>query len=657
MRTRLFLIASIASVLAFGQADDPPGRAARLGYLSGTVSFQPGSVEDWVPATLNRPLSTGDRLWTEAGARAELHLGSAALRLNGRTSFAFLNLNDQMAQIQISQGTLNLRLRRLDEQESFEIDTPQAAFSLLRPGDYRVDVNEQGDTTIVAVRGGEGEVTAGGQASPVHARQQVRIAANENGGPPTFDERDVPAGDAFDNFCQDRDRREDMSESGRHVSRDMPGYADLDGRGVWREVPEYGWVWAPRVEVGWAPYHSGHWAWIAPWGWTWVDDAPWGYAPFHYGRWAFVGGGWIWVPGPVAVRPVYAPALVAWVGGPSFSVGIAVGGGAAVGWFPLGPGELWVPAYRASPRYFNQVNVSNTVVNRTVNITNVYNNVYVNKNTNVTNVNYVNQNVNGAVTAVPQNAMVGGRPVSQAAMHVPPNAVQSAQVQQAAPVAPERAAVLGGRSVTSAAPPAAAMNRAVVARATPPPQAVPFVQQQTALRSNPGRPLDNTALNQIQSSQPPPQRTLIRPAGVPPRSLTPANAQQGGGQFNGQAGGQPQIQRGNNPGQPPAATGAPAPGNCSQQVEQRNVPPQVSRPQQVEPRNVPPQVGRPQQVEPRNTPPQVGRPQLVEPRNAPPQVSRPQSVEQPAGRPAPKQQQQRRIEKGEEKRGEKREEH
>src|ERR1700730_5069018 len=442
MRTRLLiLIASMAGALAFGQADDPPGRAARLGYLSGTVSFQPGSVEDWIPATLNRPLSTGDRLWTEAGARAELHLGSAGLRLNGRTNFAFLNLNDRIAQIQISQGALSVRLRHLDEQESFEIDTPQAAFSLLRPGDYRVDVNEQGDTTIVAVRGGEGEMTAGGQAFPVNARQQVRITSNEGGGPPTFDARDIPAGDAFDNFCQDRDRREDLSESGRHVSRDMPGYADLDGYGAWREVPEYGWVWAPRVEVGWAPYRLGHWAWISPWGWTWVDDAPWGYAPFHYGRWAFAGSGWIWVPGPIAVRPVYAPALVAWVGGPSFSVGIAVGGGAAVGWFPLAPGELWVPAYRASPRYFNQVNVSNTVVNKTVNITNVYNNVYVNKTTNVTNVNYVNQNVNGAVTAVPQNAMVSGRPVSQAAMRVPPAAVRAVQVQQAAPVAPERAAV------------------------------------------------------------------------------------------------------------------------------------------------------------------------------------------------------------------------
>src|SRR5580704_3710802 len=520
MRKNLLLlnVAAFVGVLAFGQESDPPGLAARLGYLSGTVSFQPGSVTDWIPATLNRPLTTGDRLWTEAGARAELHTGAATLRLNGRTSFEFLNLNDNMSQVQISQGTLNVRLRRLDEQETFEIDTPQVAFSLLRPGEYRVDVNEQGDATVVTVRGGEGEATAGAQAFPIRVRQQVRIAGTDAGGQPTLDQRDAPVADGFDNFCQNRDRREDMSEAGRHVSRDMPGYADLDGYGAWREVPNYGWVWAPRVEVGWAPYHLGHWAWIAPWGWTWVDDAPWGYAPFHYGRWASVGGAWVWVPGPVAVRPVYAPALVAWVGGPSFSIGVSIGGGAAaVGWFALAPGEIWTPAYRASPRYFNQVNVSNTVVNKTVNITNVYNNTYVNKNTtNVTNVTYANQNVNGAVSAVPQSAMVTGRPVSQAAVRVPPGAVQSAQIQQAAPVVPDRAAVLGGRSATSAAPPAAAMNRTVVARATPPPRPVPFAQQQTALQSNPGRPLDRSTLNQIQSTQPAQPRALVRQANPSP---------------------------------------------------------------------------------------------------------------------------------------------
>src|SRR5579883_725726 len=496
-----------------GEGSDVPGRAARLGMVQGTVSFQPASVDDWVPAEPNRPVTTGDKLWTEAGARAELHLGSAAFRLNGRTNFSFINLDDRTAQVQLSVGTLGVRVRRLAEDEVIEIDTPQAALSILRPGEYRIDVNEQGDTTIATVRGGEMEATAG-QAFTIHPRDQVRIVGTE-GQPATFDRRDAPVADSFDLYCEDRDRREDRSESSRYVSRDMPGYADLDGAGRWQQSPEYGAVWYPQaVPAGWAPYRYGHWAWIAPWGWTWVDDAPWGYAPFHYGRWVFVGSGWAWVPGPVVPRPVYAPAMVAWVGGGSFSVGVAVGGGPAVGWFPLGPREVWVPAYRYSPAYLERVNITNTViVNRTVIQT-----------VNVANVTYVNRGVAGAVTVVPQSAMTSGRPVAIAAVQVRPEIVARAEVRTLAVVAPERTAVLGARVQASAAPPAAFVNRTVVARATPPPPPPPFVRQQQILRQNPGQPAPRSAVAQLQESGSAASRPTIRQVGPPPAASGSAPA-------------------------------------------------------------------------------------------------------------------------------------
>src|SRR5205814_10383503 len=135
-----------------------------------------------------------------------------------------------------------------------------------------------------------------------------------------------------------RERRVDTLTSVRYVPRAIVGYDDLDEFGAWRVVPEYGPVWAPRVRAGWAPYRFGHWAWVEPWGWTWIDEAPWGFAPFHYGRWAYTGGGWVWVPGTVVVRPIYAPALVAFVGGPGWRIGMDVG--SPVGWFPLGPREV-----------------------------------------------------------------------------------------------------------------------------------------------------------------------------------------------------------------------------------------------------------------------------------------------------------------------------
>ena len=270
---------------------------------------------------------------------------------------------------------------------------------------------------------------------------------------------------------------------------------------------------------------------IAPWGWTWVDDEPWGYAPFHYGRWAFTPAGWVWIPGPPALRPVYAPALVAWVGGPRFGVSIGVGVGPSVGWFALGPGEVWVPAYRASPAYFSRVNVSNTVIVNQVHITNVYNATYINRTT-VNNATYANQRVNGAVMAVPQSAMVSGRPVSQAAIRVPQDSAGSWQVRQTAAVAPARAAVLGGRQAGAAAPPSSLSNRTLMARATPPAAPVSFERQQSALQANPGQPVNRTALRQLQPASAPgagsgspavTQRAQIRQLTAPPaRVAAPA---------------------------------------------------------------------------------------------------------------------------------------
>ena len=69
--------------------EDPPTWVARLNYIQGSVSFRPGEMEDWTQATLNYPFRSGDHLWVDEGARAELHVGSTALRLNQSTALAF----------------------------------------------------------------------------------------------------------------------------------------------------------------------------------------------------------------------------------------------------------------------------------------------------------------------------------------------------------------------------------------------------------------------------------------------------------------------------------------------------------------------------------------------------------------------------------------
>ena len=165
---------------------------------------------------------------------------------------------------------------------------------------------------------------------------------------------------------------------------------------------------------------------MAPWGWTWVEDEPWGFAPFHYGRWAFAGTGWVWVPGPSVVRPVYAPALVAWVGG---GPGFHFSGGVGVGWLPLAPGEVFIPGYRVSGAYMNRVNITNTRVNVTK-VTNVYNTVVINRNAN--NITYANREVSGGVTVVSHDTFVNARPIARNVVSVPARELAAAPVSHMA---------------------------------------------------------------------------------------------------------------------------------------------------------------------------------------------------------------------------------
>jgi hypothetical protein len=574
MRKHLLKLASLLSVVlavalfapqcAAADEDDPPSRVARLSYAHGTVSFNPGGTDDWVTAVVNRPITTGDKLWTDNGARAELHLGSAAIRLSSNTGFSFLNLDDRTAQIRLTEGTLNVRVRRLDQDETFEIDTPNLAFSILRSGNYKINVNEAGDTTVIVVRDGEGEVTGGGSAYTIHPRETGTFAGIDqlDADIQRFGDDD----DDFDHWCGDRDRREDHSQSSRYVSSDVIGYEDLDDNGGWRPVPEYGTVWFPHTTVvGWAPYRYGHWVWISPWGWTWVDDEPWGFAPFHYGRWVVVGGVWGWVPCPprpvvavAYVRPVYAPALVAWVGGPHFAVGIGIGGGGGVGvaWFPLGPRDVYCPSYHVSERYVQNVNITNTTVINQTNITNVYNNVYVNKTVNVTNIKYQNQTAPNAVTATSHQAFTTAQPVGRNMVKVDAREVASAPAVPLTPnVAPQQRSVLGAGTSSSIKPPASTLSRQVVAKTPPPPAPVSFVKQQQAIQANGGRPPAVSQMRQVQTEnvqQARPNIKIAPPAQPGPLRNAQANRPAGNMQNN-------QGNAQNNSNRPPAAgTSSPA---------------------------------------------------------------------------------------------------
>src|SRR5579862_1063266 len=487
-----------AGVLA---AQDPPGQAGRISFISGSVSFDPAGVDQWVPATVNRPLTIGDQVFADNGARAEIHVPGTAFRLGDRGAFEFMNLDQGATQVRLSEGSMDVRVRNL--LGNLEIDTPNLAFTVTRPGEYRLDTNPDNGQTYVTVRDGEGQVSSAGGSFTVPAGQQAVVMGQDASA--QYQLNPAPAYDGFDNWVISRNRREDRYARPRYVSSAMVGYEDLDENGSWRSAPGYGQMWVPNgVASGWAPYVDGQWSWVEPWGWTWVDNEPWGFAPFHYGRWAFVNGYWGWLPGPLAVEPVYAPALVAWVGfGGGFGVSLGFGGGEAVGWFPLGPRDVYIPAFTASAAFVNRINVSNTTVINSTNVTNVYNN-YVRTGSVPVNT-YMNRTVPGAVVAAPQNVLTSGQSIQRVAKRVPPNQLSGITVAAAAPkVAPQVASVLGHPAGGNAPHPAAAvLSRPVVAKATPPAPLPAFQQRQAMLARNPGHPVPVAQLHQMASSAPP----------------------------------------------------------------------------------------------------------------------------------------------------------
>ena len=510
------LCAAAALTWAGGAYADPPARVARLAYINGAVSFSPAGEDIWVEATINRPLITGDRLWVDNGSRAELQVGSAVFYLGAGTSVSLLNLDNRAVQLEVTQGSIISRVRRFGPRDLIEFDTPNLAFSVRRPGVYRIDVDAADDSTAVAARNGQADVYGDGAAYRVNAGQAFRFYGSDLR---DYDNLEATAGDDFERWSDTRYRRTVNSASARYVSRDVIGYEDLDEYGTWRSSPEYGSVWYPdRAPAGWAPYRDGHWAWVEPWGWTWIDDAPFGFAVSHYGRWANIGNRWGWVPGPSSSQPVYAPALVAFIGGVAIGAAISNRNAGNVGWFPLGPRDVYRPAYPVSRTYFSNVNTSNTTVNKTT-IINVYN------NQRTTNVTYVNQRVPGAVVAVPAAAFAQSRHAGKSRVEMSRDAAARAPVTPVAAIAPVQASVQGGASA-GRKPPSEARNRPVVAKERPPAAPAPFAARERGLAAQPGRPLDAAALSAVKPAAPAtaPSVKVVAPSQQPQAAPPPKPA-------------------------------------------------------------------------------------------------------------------------------------
>ena len=446
----LFVVASTAA-----QAQtDPPARVGRLAFTEGSVSFHDQDDSSWSKAVINTPLTSGDAVWTEPNARSELSLAGTRVRLDGGTQLEMLAIDDGQTQLQIDQGRLDIKTYTMDTQTPYRIVTPRGTITLQQQGDYYVEAGSTQDATRLGVRSGGAQITSlNGQTLAVRAGEVGEIdgdAATPQlhtiaGAPPP------PVA-----YWAERDRTVGYDAPPQYLSTGMTGYEDLNGSGTWTNDSQYGQVWSPRsVASDWQPYRSGHWSDVKPWGWTWVDDQPWGYAPYHYGRWAQRDNRWFWVPPQREAQPVYAPALVAFIGGVELSVALGNQSNAPVGWFPLGPRETYVPSYTTNRDYYNRINHADQIQQAALDDRWQRAQRHEAPAQGAANAP-VNQRF---AVVVPADTFVRSQPVARAALKVAPEKLAAAPVALvAAPPAPT-ASLSGHATATAPAKPADAQSK------------------------------------------------------------------------------------------------------------------------------------------------------------------------------------------------------
>lgn len=306
----LVLMLALAALAqpAAAVAEDEGGQA-RLRLVEGGVALQRPDEAGAEEARANVPFLPGDRLWSDAGGRAELQFADGGLlRLDRRSKLDYLEYDARrepaVATLSLWSGSLYLHVPGDRRRSDYLVETPDGRVDVSEAGRYRIDVDER-ETRLVVF---EGQARLEGErAVRVETGESAAVRRDEPPSRPrAFDERDVD-----DDFARwDAEQGDPLAwraDSQRYLPEELAVYGDdLDRYGSWYYEAEAGYVWRPHVAAGWSPYRDGGWVWTA-YGWTWVPSEPWGWAPSHYGRWGYSTAGWYWIPGRH-----WGPAWVSW---------------------------------------------------------------------------------------------------------------------------------------------------------------------------------------------------------------------------------------------------------------------------------------------------------------------------------------------------------
>jgi hypothetical protein len=516
LRLAVVLIGGLLGFASAAQAQgEPPGRVGRLAFTEGTVSFHDDQQDGWSPAVINTPLTSGDAIWTEPGALSELSLAGTRLRLDGGTQIDMLVVDDLQTRLQVDRGRIDIKTYAFDTRTPYQVVTPRGTITLRQQGDYTIEAGTSQDATRLGVRAGAAQIQSlDGHVLTVGPGQIGEISGDAGTPQLRTTHTALPAPPAA---WATRDRQVNYDLPTQYLSAGITGYEDLNSYGSWREDKQFGNVWMPRsVPSDWQPYRNGHWSYVKPWGWTWIDDEPWGYTPSHYGRWANNGNRWVWVPPQNTMQPVYSPALVAFVGGLELAqallggnTSVATQTSAPVGWFPLGPREVYVPSYSANRDYYHRINASDgvqaQVLERRWQAAQRRESYLAGQNSVLANQRFA--------TVVPAEILVRSQPVARAALDV------SAAQMAAVPVAPV------------AAPPAPTASLAVVAPAKRPndPKVAPAPKAAVDAPAKAGAPASTPVAKTAVADMPTFGRpaAIDRPAAPGPKIATAPNTPNG----------------------------------------------------------------------------------------------------------------------------------
>jgi FecR protein len=338
MRNRPWACAVVTAVLLAGTAPAATPRFARLGSFEGPVEVWLDAADSWRPAAINLPLPESTRIRTGSGAKLEIELDdSNVFRMWGEglaelSDYTRLSGGQRITVISLDHG-LAYFTGEPGPGDSIHLLVPGAQASLKQGSRIRLQASD--NSSEIAIVEGAVRFTMPSAEMDLRQGQSARVTIPESAHFSLF--REITPLDS-DQWNEQEDKAEAQAPASRLA---------LDHGGKWIALADYGTVWQPAPQAGWAPYRQGRWIWFQSVGFTWVADEPWGWKPYHEGRWLQHGDlGWVWVPDAKA-QPGrgFSPGDVFWARGNNL-----------VAWGPLAPGEQWNGA--GPPRQFAALNIT-----------------------------------------------------------------------------------------------------------------------------------------------------------------------------------------------------------------------------------------------------------------------------------------------------------